>query len=189
MGIDESGRGPWAGPVVVCGVVLDPHKPISGLKDSKKLSAKQREKLRELILANALLVIIKEIEVDVIDKINILAATLKAMALVIKEALSHHLPLEKVWIDGNHVPIIDDPIVLHPLIKGDNIIPSIMAAAIVAKTHRDNLMYNLDKLYPHYGFKDHKGYGTLKHREAIKKFGPCVEHRMSFSPLKDKIWL
>jgi ribonuclease HII len=188
LGIDESGRGPWAGPVVACGVILDPSRHISGLRDSKKLSEKAREILRKVILSQALLVVVKEIETQVIDQVNILQATLKAMGLVIEDAVKR-MPITRILIDGNQLPSVKFNIEQKAIIKGDDLIPSIMAASIVAKTHRDGLMKSIDSLYPGYGFFAHKGYGTKEHREAIKRLGPCPEHRMSFSPLKDKIWL
>lgn len=188
LGIDEAGRGPLAGPVVAAGVVLDPNKPIVGLNDSKKLSEKARESLYQSIRQSALVVAVKEISPATIDQINILQATLKAMGEVIAACLGQ-MNFDRVMIDGTHtVPGYPD-IHQEAIIKGDSLVPNIMAASIVAKVYRDNLMAAYEDKYPGYGFLSHKGYGTKAHLMAIEKLGPSPIHRMSFAPLKDSSWL
>lgn len=187
LGVDEAGRGPLAGPVVAAGVVLDPSRPISGLNDSKKLTAKKRESLYQEIYDRALVVVVHEISVAEIDQINILQATLKAMGKVIG-ACQQHLSLDCVLIDGNQiVPHMPD-VQQRAIIKGDSSEECIMAASIVAKVHRDRLMDTIHETFPSYGFKNHKGYGTKAHIEAIMRFGPTPHHRMSFAPLKGMLW-
>jgi len=187
LGVDEAGRGPLAGPVVAAGVVLDPERPILGLNDSKKLSAKKRESLYQEINDRALVVVVHEISVAEIDQINILQATLKAMGKVIA-ACQQRLPLECALIDGNqivpHMPDVNQ----RAIIKGDSSEECIMAASIIAKVHRDRLMDTIHDDFPAYGFKSHKGYGTKAHIDAIMSFGPTPHHRMSFAPLKGMLW-
>jgi ribonuclease HII len=186
IGIDEAGRGPLAGPVVAAGVVLDQEKPIDGLRDSKKLSEKARESLYEIILQRALVISVKAVDVKVIDKINILQATFKAMGKVLsslKKKPDHGIEL--ALIDGNRTVPGFDGIKQRAITKGDSSIKCIMAASIVAKVHRDRLMRKYGEEYPGYGFHKHKGYGTHEHMQAIFRLGPCPIHRRSFSPVKD----
>jgi ribonuclease HII len=181
LGIDEAGRGPLAGPVVAAGVVLDENNPIGSLNDSKKLSKKARESLYEEIMARSKFVAVKVIDSQIIDKINILQATLLAMKGVIDEA-KKTLPIESILIDGNQlVPGVEGQ---KAIVNGDSLIEAIMAASIVAKVHRDSLMKDYHHQYPQYGFLHHQGYGTRAHMEALSLMGPCPIHRRSFSPLK-----
>jgi ribonuclease HII len=177
-GIDEAGRGPLAGPVFAAAVILDPEKPIHGLRDSKKLSAQQRESLFILIQNNALAWAAGRAEVEEIDRINILQASLLAMQRA-TAALSivPHL----AWVDGRSRPVLNCPV--ETLVDGDNIMPAISAASIVAKVLRDREMCLLDQQFPQYGFARHKGYGTSEHLAALKQYGPCALHRRSFSPV------
>jgi len=177
-GVDEVGRGPWAGPVVTCAVILDPKNPIQGLMDSKKLSEKKREILSVIIKERALAWSLGRAEVEEIDKYNILQATMIAMQRAIAGLAIR--PTE-VLIDGNHCP--DLPYKSRAIIQGDSKIQEISAASIVAKVARDQEMMSLDERYPGYGFAKHKGYGTKVHMDALAKLGPCEIHRRSFSPI------
>lgn len=173
-GIDEVGRGPLAGPVVTCAMVLKPDVLIEGVNDSKKVSEKKREKLFDILVNNCVSYGIGMANERVIDEINILNATKNAM----KEAVSNlkitpeHLLIDAVEL-GLNIPTTS-------LIKGDAFSISIAAASIVAKVTRDRMMCAYDEIYPEYGFCRNKGYGTAEHVEAIKKYGPCPIHRMSF---------
>jgi ribonuclease HII len=178
-GVDEAGRGPLAGPVVACAVILDPQHPICGLKDSKKLSHTQRTQLYNIITQHSLAYAIGTASVEEIDQINILQATLLAMQ---RAVTSLELAPTEVWIDGNAKPALHYP--CQCIIKGDQLIPAISAASIVAKVHRDHMMLELDQLYPQYGFAQHKAYGTKQHLAAIIKHGPCPAHRKTFAPIK-----
>jgi len=180
-GVDEAGRGPLAGPVVVAAVILDPSKPrINGLADSKVLSAKQREKLDVRIRERALAFSVVEIDVDEIDRINILQATLVGMA----RALALLSPGPRMaLIDGNQLPR-DLPCPARAIVDGDALEPSISAASILAKVARDRLMTEMDTRHPGYGFAKHKGYATAEHFAAIERLGPCILHRRSFMPVK-----
>lgn len=178
-GVDEAGRGPLAGPVVACAVILDPQHPICGLKDSKKLSHTQRTPLHSAIIQHSLAYAIGTASVEEIDQINILQATLLAMQRAVT-ALA--LAPTEVWIDGNAKPKL--PYQTKTIVKGDQLIPAISAASIVAKVHRDHMMLELDQLYPQYGFAKHKAYGTKQHLAAIIKHGPCPAHRKTFAPIK-----
>jgi ribonuclease HII len=182
IGIDEVGRGPLAGPVVACGVVLDTNKPIVGLRDSKKLTAKAREDLCERIKERALLVSIAEVDSLHIDKINILQASLYAMSQVLNDALQR-LDISEAFIDGRDLVPTRLKIKQKAIIGGDSLVESIMAASIVAKVYRDKLMTDFDEIYPGYGFKQHKGYATEIHLSALAQLGPCAIHRRSFSPV------
>ena len=177
-GVDEVGRGPWAGPVVTCAVILDPSKPIEGLMDSKKLSEKKREILSIIIKERALAWSLGRAEVEEIDKYNILRATMIAMQRAIAGLAIR--PTE-VLIDGNRCP--DLPYPSRAIIQGDSKIQEISAASIVAKVARDHEMTLLDERYPGYGFAKHKGYGTKVHMDALAKLGPCEIHRRSFAPV------
>lgn len=175
-GIDEAGRGPWAGPVVAAAVVLDPDRIPPGLNDSKKLSEAQREALFALIMASAR-VGIGIAEVDRIDRDNILAATLWAMA----QALDQVDGVELALVDGNRAPKL--PCTVRTIVEGDSRSLSIAAASIIAKVTRDRIMIGEDRVYPQYGFARHKGYGTAFHHAALVQHGPSPLHRRSFAPV------
>jgi ribonuclease HII len=177
-GVDEAGRGPLAGPVVAAAVILDDLHPIEGLADSKKLTALRREKLYEQIMAGALCCSIAQASVQEIDALNILEATLLAMRRAV-EGL--RLKPVKVLVDGNRLPLLD--VRAEAIVKGDALVPAISAASILAKVHRDRLCADLHAQHPHYGFDQHKGYGTAMHLRALQDHGPCPEHRMSFAPV------
>jgi ribonuclease HII len=179
LGIDEVGRGSLAGPVVAAGVVLDASKPIEGLNDSKRLSSKKREELSVLIHERALFVSIALVDAQTIDRINIFKATYMAMEKVVVDAAAA-LSLDLIMVDGNQLIPTKLAIKQSAIVKGDSLIPAIMAASIVAKVYRDSIMNDYFEQYPEYGFQVHKGYGTKAHREAIKLHGPSPIHRRSF---------
>lgn len=180
VGIDEAGRGPLAGPVVAAAVILPPFFLLEGLNDSKKISEKKRVILAEKIKKSAISWSVGIIDAKIIDEINILEATRHAM----NDALnSLAVKGQFVFVDGIFNPVIK--MKQKAIIKGDSYSASIAAASIIAKTYRDNLMYEYDKIYPEYGFKIHKGYGTKLHLDALKKYGPSPIHRRSFSPVSD----
>jgi ribonuclease HII len=179
-GVDEAGRGPLAGPVVVAAVILDARRPIDGLADSKVLCAERREELEASIRAHALAFAVSVIDVDVIDRINILQATLLGMT----RALCELAPCpDLALIDGNRLPA-DLPCTGHAIIDGDALEPAISAASILAKTARDRLMCEFDVRHPGYGFARHKGYSTPEHVDALERLGPCAIHRRSFAPVR-----
>lgn len=176
-GIDEAGRGPWAGPVVAAAVVLDPRNIPAGLNDSKKLTEARREALFDPIMATTR-VGVGIVDAARIDETNILAATLQAMA----EAVAQLSPVSALaLVDGNRPPRLLIPV--RTIVGGDGKCLSIAAASIIAKVTRDRMMRRLDSRFPGYGFAAHKGYGTAVHQAALLKLGPCAEHRMSFAPL------
>lgn len=175
-GIDEVGRGPLAGPVVACAVILPPDKQILYLNDSKKLSAKKREELYDIIMRDALAVGIGMEMHDVIDEINILQATYSAMRKAIAA-----LPVRPGFLLNDAVTIPGVAIPQCPIIHGDAKSVSIAAASIVAKVTRDRMMDQYDALYPEYAFTKNKGYGTAEHMAAIRKYGLCEIHRRSFT--------
>lgn len=177
-GVDEAGRGPLAGPVVAAAVILDDKRPIRGLADSKTLTALQRERLNDQILAQALCCSVAHATVEEIDTHNILQATMIAMRRAV-EGL--RLKPAKVLVDGNRLPTLD--VLAEAIVKGDSRVKAISAASILAKVHRDRLCAQLDLEFPHYGFAKHKGYGTPEHLEALLRHGACVHHRRSFSPV------
>ena len=177
-GVDEAGRGPLAGPVVAAAVILDERNPIKGLADSKKLTAKRREKLFDEIRAKALCCSIAEASVEEIDHLNILQATLLAMRRAV-EGL--RLKPKLVLVDGNRIPMLE--MLAEAIVKGDSRVPAISAASILAKVHRDRWCAELDLKYPQYGFAGHKGYGTLAHMAALREHGACPQHRLSFRPV------
>ncbi|HEX7863599.1 MAG TPA: ribonuclease HII [Variovorax sp.] len=177
-GVDEAGRGPLAGPVVAAAVILDDLRPIRGLADSKTLTALQRERLHDQILAKALCCSIAQATVEEIDTHNILQATMLAMRRAV-EGL--RLKPVKVLVDGNRLPTLD--VLAEAIVKGDARVKAISAASILAKVHRDRLCEQLHTEFPHYGFAGHKGYGTREHLEALQRHGACVHHRKSFSPV------
>lgn len=181
-GVDEVGRGPLAGPVVAAAVILDPERPIAGLRDSKALSPKRRGELAEELKAKALAWAIGEADVAEIDRINILQASLAAMARAVK-ALEP--AAEYALVDGNRCP--DLPCAAEAIVGGDNSVPVISAASILAKEYRDAAMVRWERDYPGYGFAAHKGYGTAQHIEALERLGPCDLHRRSFAPVRKLI--
>jgi ribonuclease HII len=193
-GIDEVGRGPLAGPVVAAAVVLPRDFCHAEIRDSKLLSAKQREKLAPLIRQNAQGWGLGVVEVDEIDRINILQASLLAM---VKALSALEPPPDCLLIDGNQpIParLFQESRFLSgslphqkTIVKGDQICLSIAAASIVAKVARDEMMIGYDKEFPHYGFAGHKGYGSAAHLEALRRFGPSPIHRKSFAPVRDLI--
>jgi ribonuclease HII len=175
-GVDEVGRGPLAGPVVAAAVILTPDAPLpTGLNDSKKLTAKRREALTEIIKQTALAYAYGQIEAEEIDRINILEATKRAMLSAIA-ALAP--PADFLLIDA--LQLKGSPLPQRAVIRGDAIVASIAAASIVAKTYRDQLMRQYHDLYPQYGFDRHAGYGTAAHLAALREHGPCPIHRLSF---------
>jgi ribonuclease HII len=176
-GVDEVGRGPLAGAVMAAAVILD--GPISGLADSKKLSAKRREFLSEEIILKAVSYAYGRVEVEEIDRINIHQASLLAMKRAI-EGLS--VRPTRVLVDGLYCPDVN--IVCEAIVGGDALINEISAASILAKVARDNEMLLFDAKYPGYGFAQHKGYPTAQHREALKRLGACAIHRRSFAPVR-----
>ena len=178
-GVDEAGRGPLAGDVFSAAVILHPENIIFGLADSKKLSEKRRQELAVEIKEKALCWNVARSTVKEIDRFNILEATMMAMERAV-EGL--RIDPEYVVVDGNRLPLWR--YASESIIKGDDKVPSISAASILAKVHRDEEMIAFDKLYPGYGFDCHKGYGTKKHFEAIRKLGPSLIHRKSFEPFK-----
>lgn len=177
-GVDEVGRGPLAGPVVAAAVILDPDKPITGLNDSKKLTEKRREALFEIIKANALAWAIGRAEVEEIDAMNILQASLLAMRRAVEQLEPR--PVHAL-IDGNRCPPL--PCSAEAIIKGDAKVPAISAASILAKVVRDREMLEMDRLYPGYGFSSHKGYPSVLHLEALGRLGITPIHRRSFAPV------
>lgn len=181
-GVDEVGRGPLAGPVVAAAVILDEARPIEGLADSKALSARRREELSVLIRERALCWALGRAEVEEIDRLNILQASLLAMQRAVA-ALS--IPPQLVLVDGNQAPGLVCPVTT--IIRGDATVPSISAASILAKVARDAEMCALDRLYPGYGFSLHKGYPTHAHIDALQKQGVCPIHRRSFEPVRRMI--
>lgn len=178
-GVDEVGRGPLCGAVVTAAVILDPARPILGLNDSKKLTAVRREKLFDEIREKALSWCIARAEVEEIDQLNILHATMLAMQRAV-EGLSVTPTL--ALIDGNRCPQLQVP--SAAVVKGDSQVPAIAAASILAKVSRDREMQALDLQYPGYGIAGHKGYPTAVHLEALRRLGPTPVHRRSFAPVR-----
>ncbi len=177
-GVDEAGRGPLAGPVFAAAVILDPANRIRGLKDSKVLTPERREELALRIRERAIAWSVACAEVHEIDTINILQATLLAMRRAVL-GLSV-APVEAI-VDGNQCPQLPCPV--YAIVKGDRDVSSISAASILAKTARDALLIEFDRVYPQYGFASHKGYATPEHLAALDRFGPCPIHRKSFAPV------
>lgn len=180
-GTDEAGRGPLAGAVYAAAVVLG--NPIIGLQDSKKLSAKNRERLSGEIKENARAWCIASASVAEIDDLNILQASLLAMTRAVKGLQEK---ADWVWVDGNHFPklLLEQGYVGKALIQGDALEPCISAASILAKVARDADLERLHGLYPQYGFAQHKGYPTVMHISALQEYGVCPEHRRSFAPVR-----
>lgn len=179
-GSDEAGRGPLAGPVVAAAVILDPGRPVRGLRDSKELDAPRREELAEKIRLRAIAWAVGVASVEEIDQINILHASMLAMQRAIR-ALQP--AAEAALIDGNRCPLLSIP--ARAIIGGDASEPAISAASILAKTHRDGLMRELDRVHPGYGFARHVGYATEVHLAALRALGPCAIHRRSFAPVRE----
>jgi ribonuclease HII len=177
-GVDEAGRGPLAGPVLAAAVMLDPRKPIAGLRDSKKLSPKRREHLHEQILEHALCCSVALASVEEIERLNILQATLLAMQ---RAVAGLRLRPVRVLVDGNRLPALDLP--AQAVVQGDDRVAAIAAASIVAKVQRDRLCDAWHAQYPDYGFDRHKGYGTAAHLEALQRCGPTPLHRRGFAPV------
>ncbi|WP_058448870.1 ribonuclease HII [Legionella jamestowniensis] len=173
-GVDEVGRGPLAGPVVTAAVIL--HKPIEGVTDSKKLTPLKRQELATKIKEEAYCFAYGRAEVEEIERLNIHYATLLAMKRAIEA-----LPIQphEIWIDGLFVPQVSIP--CKAIVDGDNLVPAIGAASILAKVLRDEEMKRMDLMYPGYGFASHKGYSTEMHRNALIELGPCAIHRKSFA--------
>jgi ribonuclease HII len=181
-GVDEAGRGPLAGPVVAAAVILDDLHPIAGLADSKKLTPARREKLYDEIRAKALCFCIAEASVEEIDRLNILRATMLAMR---RAVMGLRLKPVMVLVDGNRLPVLDVP--AEAIVKGDALVPSISAASILAKVHRDRWCVQVHEEFPQYGFAGHKGYGTAVHMAALREHGACVHHRRSFAPVAQNL--
>lgn len=177
-GVDEAGRGPLAGPVVAAAVILDPRQPIAGLADSKKLTARRRERLYDEICAKALCCSIALASVAEIDRLNILQATLLAMQ---RAVAGLRLPPAKVLVDGNRLPTLG--VLAEAIVDGDATVPAISAASILAKVQRDRWCAEVDAQCPQYGFAAHKGYGTAAHLAALRAHGACEHHRRTFAPV------
>lgn len=180
-GVDEAGRGPLAGPVVVAAVILDPARPIRGLDDSKQLTPERREILEPRIRERALAYAVIEIGVADIDRLNIFQATMHGMACALA-ALT--LEPQLALIDGNRLPRQPLRCRAHAIVGGDASEPAIGAASILAKVARDRFMVAMDAIHPGYGFAKHKGYPTPEHLEALQRIGPCPLHRRSFAPVR-----
>lgn len=181
-GVDEAGRGPLAGPLVVAACIMPATFDVEGIDDSKKLSEKERERLFKRLQSDPnLLFAIEILSPQEVDRLNILQATFEGMRRALRG-----LPQapDYALIDGKNLP--DAPCCSEGIIKGDARSYSIGAASILAKVTRDRIMLELDRLYPNYGFKRHKGYGTAEHLKAIETYGPTPIHRMSFAPLKGR---
>jgi ribonuclease HII len=178
-GVDEVGRGPLAGDVVAAAVILDPARPISGLRDSKKLSAQRREELAVLIMERALAWAVARASVAEIDELNILQASLLAMHRAVR-ALEPQPSY--VLVDGNRLPRWE--YAAEPVVKGDDRVPAIAAASILAKVQRDRELVALEQQYPGYGFAAHKGYPTAAHLKALQTLGVTPVHRRSFAPVR-----
>jgi ribonuclease HII len=179
-GVDEAGRGPLAGPVMAAAVILDDRRPIVGLGDSKKISPRRREALFDEIRAKALCCSIAQASVEEIDALNILQATMLAMR---RAVMGLRLPPKLVLVDGNRLPVLD--IRAEAIVKGDDKVPSISAASILAKVSRDRWCKEYHQQFPQYGFDQHKGYGTAEHLAALRLHGPCPQHRRTFKPVTD----
>jgi len=178
-GVDEAGRGPWAGPVSAAAVILDPARTPEGLNDSKKLSERRRQALEVEIKASALAWGVGFASVEEIAELNILQATGLAMRRAV-EALA--VAPAFILVDGSYR--FDLPAPVRPVVRGDSLSASIAAASILAKTARDRVMVELDQAWPGYGFAAHKGYHAPVHVEALQRLGPCPAHRMSWAPIR-----
>jgi ribonuclease HII len=183
-GVDEAGRGPLAGPVVVAAVILPANYQLDALDDSKRLTARKREHLAPQIENQAIAWAVEFVEVDEIDEVNILQATMNGMQRAV-ENLNPSAQL--ALIDGNRAPLLSCEV--KTVVGGDALIPSISAASVLAKVYRDRLMLSMHSQYPGYGFDRHKGYPTAHHLERLKILGPCPIHRKSFAPVRRAIEL
>jgi len=184
-GVDEAGRGPLAGPVVAAAVVLDPRRPIEGLRDSKLTTEKQRVALAREIRRNAKAFAVAFATHHEIDRLNILQASLLAME---RAVLRLNLVPELIRVDGRQIPLFKGAgrrFLAEPVIDGDHLVPVISAASILAKVCRDRLMRRLHRRYPDYRFDENKGYATAAHLKALATFGPCPIHRVTFSPVRE----
>jgi ribonuclease HII len=181
-GVDEAGRGPLAGAVFAAAVILDPARPIAGLADSKLLDPARRESAAAAIRRDALAWAIATASVEEIDEMNILRASLAAMA---RAVASLGVAPDEVVVDGLHVVVTRFP--CRALVKADRLVPAVSAASILAKTARDGEMVTLDARFPGYGFARHKGYPTADHLEALRRLGPCAIHRRSFGPVREAL--
>jgi len=179
-GVDEVGRGPLAGPVVAAAVILDPQRPIEGLKDSKRLTHEQRVQLQKEIKEKTLAWATGWCTVEEIDEINILQSSLLAMQRAVEKLVPD---AEFAQVDGNKLPKLSIP--AEAIVKGDSKVPAISAASILAKVERDLEMERLDKVYPGYGLAKHKGYPTAQHLTALKALGVTRIHRRSYKPVRD----
>ncbi|MGD0566468.1 MAG: ribonuclease HII [Candidatus Goldiibacteriota bacterium] len=184
-GVDEAGRGPWAGPVVAAAVILDTDKldTLTRLDDSKKLTEKTREELFDIVISAAVSYSICAVSGKQIDSTDILRATMRAMSSAIKGLGAAP---DKVLIDGNTLPAAPG-FKMEAVVGGDAKSLCVAAASVLAKVHRDRIMRNFDRIYPGYGFFRHKGYGTREHEEALEKLGVCPIHRISYKPVKKHI--
>ena len=181
-GVDEAGRGPLAGPVVAAAVIMPTGPVLPGLKDSKQLLPETREILDAEIRSRALAFAVMEVGAREIERLGILAASLKAMVLAVKALTVFP---EMVLVDGNQPLPLDYP--QQPVVKGDDLCPTIAAASILAKVHRDRRMVAYHRDYPQYNFARHKGYATAEHLEALQCWGPCLIHRRTFKGVRE--WL
>ena len=178
-GVDEVGRGPLAGPVVAGAVILDRQNPIAGLRDSKRLSARRRNELSLEIRERALACALGRAEVEEVDRLNVLRASLLAMQRAV-EALGVQPRI--VYVDGNRSPAMS--VTTVAVVGGDDLVPQISAGSIIAKTARDAEMAELAGIFPGYGFECHKGYATRQHLDALARLGPCAAHRNTFAPVR-----
>ena len=182
-GVDEVGRGPLAGPVVAAAVILDPRRPITGLRDSKRLTPERRTALAREIRAKSLAFALAAADHAEVDALNVLEASMIAMR---RAVLALRRRPDHVIVDGNRVPALDDGETRYSVearVKGDQSVPSVSAASILAKVCRDRLMCRSDRRFPGYAFASNKGYPTRAHLEALERLGPCAIHRMTFAPV------
>lgn len=178
-GVDEAGRGPLAGPVIAAAVILDGTRRIEGLADSKQMTAAARQRVAAAIRSGALAWAIGRVDNEQIDRLNILNAAMLAMRLAVLA-----LPLRplRVLVDGDRCPALDCEV--QAIVRGDQTVPAISAASILAKVYRDDEMITLDRSFPGYGFARHKGYATRQHLAALAQLGACTIHRRSFAPVR-----
>ena len=178
-GVDEAGRGPLAGPVVVAAVILPTRFELDALDDSKRLTALKRERLAPQIESQAVAYAVEFVEIDEIDQVNILQATMNGM----QRAVENLKPApQRALIDGNRAPALNCEV--KTVVGGDRLVASISAASVLAKVYRDRLMLSMHDKYPDYGFDRHKGYPTAHHLACLKTLGPCPIHRRSFAPVR-----